>query len=76
MRAKNIRIAYCQSWRNFDYTRAKRVERELSEYKRAREQGIQPAGTKLSQVRDALDISDAIGKPYDAGSTKIPFPEE
>jgi hypothetical protein len=76
MRAKNIRVAYCQSWKNFDYTRAKRNERELAEYKRAREQGIQPAGTALRSVRKALDASDSIGSPFDAGNPSASFLEK
>jgi hypothetical protein len=67
MRAKNIRIAYCQSWNNFDYTRAKSNEKELAAYKRAREQGIQPAGTTMRSVRKALDASDQLGTAYNAG---------
>lgn len=68
MRAKNIRVAYCQSWKNFDYTRTKNNERELAEYASARRQGIQPAGTQMGQVREALDISDELGRAYDAAS--------
>jgi hypothetical protein len=66
MRAKNIRVAYCQSWKNFDYTRAKSNEKELAEYKRAREQGIQPAGTTIGSVRKALDVSDRTGAAFNA----------
>jgi hypothetical protein len=69
LRAKNIRIGYCQSWKNFDATRTKNNERELAEYANARRQGIQPAGTQIGQTRSALDMSDRLGRPYDAGST-------
>lgn len=68
IRAKGIRIAYCQSWKNFDYTRSKAHERELDAYKSARDQGVQPAGTKLTQTRAALDVSDQIGSAYDAST--------
>lgn len=68
IRAKNLRVAYCQSWKNFDYTRARSVERELDAYKSARDQGVQPAGTRLSQTRTALDASDQIGVAYDAST--------
>lgn len=43
-------------------------DRELETYRSAREQGIQPAGTTLQATRQALDISDATGKAFDAGS--------
>lgn len=66
MRAKNLRVAYCQSWKGTDYTRARQNARELDTYKRAREQGIQPAGTTLSAVRKALDASDKMGKAFNA----------
>ena len=66
LRAKNIRIGYCRSANNFDLTRAKRVEHELTEYASARKQGIQPAGTQLHQVRHALNMSDATGSAFDA----------
>lgn len=75
LRAKNIRVAYCASWKNFDRTRAKRNERELAEYANARAQGVQPAGTQLHQTRTALDISDYTGKPYDAASPEKSFTE-
>jgi len=68
MRAKNIRVAYCQSWKNFDYTRAKRNEKELAGYKSAREQGIQPEGTQVHQTRKALDLSDSMGVAYNAST--------
>lgn len=67
MRAKNIRVAYCQSWKGTDYTRVKKNARELEAYKRAREQGIQPAGTTLSAVQKALDASDLTGTAFNAG---------
>ena len=75
MRAKNIRVAYCQSWKNQDYTHARQNERELAEYKRAREQGIQPAGTALKQVRKALDVSDQSGTAYNAANPVANFLE-
>lgn len=76
LRSKNLRISHCQSWKGLDYTRTKRVQRELDEYAKARKQGIQPAGTRLSQTRTALDLSDQTGRAYDAGSSANPFAEE
>lgn len=43
-------------------------DKELAEYKKARAQGIQPASTKMKDIKKAVDISNKYGKPYDAGS--------
>lgn len=75
LRAKNLRISHCQSWKGLDFTRTKKVQRELDEYAKARSQGIQPAGTKLHQTRTALDISDQTGRAFDAGQSAVPFAE-
>ena len=66
LRAKNFHIGYCQSAKNFDKTRANRIEHELSEYANARAQGIQPSGTSLKQTRFALDASDRLGVAFNA----------
>lgn len=50
-----------------DATRENRWQRELTEYRSARSQGIQPASTRLADTRVALDASDRTGRPYDAG---------
>lgn len=68
IRAKNLKVAYCASWKNFDYTRAKKTESELDAYKSARDQGVQPAGTRLSQTRAALDTSDQMGAAFNAST--------
>lgn len=43
-------------------------DKELALYKQARAQGIQPATTRTKDIRKAIDISNEVGKPYDAGS--------
>ena len=45
---------------------SKQWDSELAAYKRAREQGIQPAGTSMKKVQEALKASDTLGKPYNA----------
>jgi hypothetical protein len=64
LRAKNIRVAYCQSADGKDYTRQKRWDKGLSAYADARRQGIQPESTRPSAVDAALRLSDARGEPY------------
>lgn len=67
LRAKNIRVAYCQSARNLDASAEKAKERELAGYQAARRQGVQPASTFTKDVRAAMEISDRTGVAFDAG---------
>jgi len=46
----------------------KKWNKELSAYADARKQGIQPAGTSLKQVQDAVDKSNKAGKAFDANT--------
>lgn len=46
---------------------SKKWDKELQAYRDARAQGIQPAGTSLKQVREAVEISNKTGKAYQAG---------
>lgn len=43
-------------------------DNELAAYRAARAQGVQPAGTKLHQVQEALDASERLGRAYDGGT--------
>ena len=45
----------------------KKWDAELNAYKNARSQGIQPAGTTMAKVRQAVEISEKTGKAFDAG---------
>ena len=42
----------------------KKWDGELKAYKDARAQGIQPASTKMKDIKKALDTSDKTGKPF------------
>jgi hypothetical protein len=44
----------------------KKWDGELNEYRKARAQGIQPAGTTMAAVQEAYRASEAMGKAYDA----------
>ena len=44
----------------------KKWDKELSNYRDARSQGIQPAGTSTAQIQAAHEASDKIGKAYNA----------
>lgn len=67
LRSAAVRVAYCNSAGGMDYTAQKRWDKELSSYKDARAEGLQPSGTKLSQVESARRIADATGTAFKAG---------
>lgn len=46
----------------------KKWDKELNAYSAARKQGIQPAGTSLRAVQDAVDKSNKAGKAFDANT--------
>lgn len=45
---------------------SKKWNAELSAYKEARKQGIQPAGTSMKKINEAVKASETLGKAYDA----------
>lgn len=45
---------------------AKSWDAEISAYKDARRQGVQPSGTTMKQTRDAMEISQRTGKAFQA----------
>ena len=48
-------------------TTQKKWDKELAYYRDARAQGVQPAGTSRAAIEKALEASEVINKPYDAG---------
>lgn len=64
----NLKVGYCRSAAGFDLTRQKKWDKELSDYRNARAEGIQPAGTTTAKIRQAVEASDKVGKAYDAGT--------
>jgi hypothetical protein len=75
LRAKNLRIAYCQSARGHDKTAQDNTDRECNAYRRARSEGIQPGGTTTRAVEYAMSQSDRFGKAFDAGKPFDHLPE-
>lgn len=67
LRGKGTRVAYCNSAAGSDATRQKKWDAEIDAYWNAKRQGIQPEGTSMRQIETAIRLSDATGKPYDAG---------
>ena len=43
----------------------KKFNRELDAYKEARAQGIQPNGTSMQKIQEAVKASETLGRPYD-----------
>jgi len=62
-RAANLRVAYCGIGGG-DATAQKKWDGELSMYRAARAQGIQPDGTTTAKVVKALEMSQATGAAY------------
>lgn len=75
-RASNLRVAYCGVGGG-DATAQKRWDNELSLYRQARKQGVQPDGTKTNQIMAALKASDVVGAAYGRDFSKAdPMPAE
>lgn len=69
LRKKNIRIEGCRSATGGpDRTAQKKWDAELDAYKAARSQGIQPAGTTMPKIQSAVEVSNKVGKAFDAGT--------
>ena len=62
-RAANLRVAYCGIGGG-DATAQKKWDGELSMYRAARAQGIQPDGTTTAKVVKALEASNKAGAAY------------
>lgn len=44
----------------------KAFNKELDAYKEARAQGIQPNGTSMKKIQEAVEASQTLGRPYKA----------
>lgn len=67
LRAKNFKVAFCGIG-DGDATTQKKWDAELQAFRDADRQGINPAGTKMHQIREAVELSNAAGRPYDAAT--------
>lgn len=66
IRKKGLRVGYCRSAAGLDLTREKRWDAELSAYRAARAEGIQPEGTTMPKIIKAKEISDRTGVAFGA----------
>ena len=75
-RAARLRTIYCASAKGAggDLTAQKRWDKDLSNYRDARAQGIQPAGTTAAAVEKAVRWSDSHGRAFNADSVDAVTP--
>lgn len=64
LRNSSVRVAYCASSKNMDYSAQKRWDNELSRYRELRARGVQPDGSTNFHMDRAERISDATGTAY------------
>lgn len=64
LRDAGVRTYLASPSKGLDGTRQKKWDAELSAYRAARRQGIQPDGTTKAKVEDAVRRSDAAGAAY------------
>ena len=64
LRSKGLRIAYARSAAGSDATKQKRWDQEISRYRNAVAQGIEPDGTTTAKVRQAEQWSERHGVAF------------
>lgn len=64
LKAANVRTYLASPSKGLDGTTQKHWDRELSDYRSARKQGVQPDGTTARAVTEAMRLSDAAGAAY------------
>jgi hypothetical protein len=64
LKAANVRTYLASPSKGLDGTGQKRWDKELSDYRAARRQGIQPDGTTKAKIEQAVRLSDAAGAAY------------
>jgi len=76
LRDKNTRTYLAAPSRGLDGSAQKRWDAELGRYRAARKEGIQPDGTTMTKVMDAVKRSDEAGAAYGRDFSKAtPFEE-
>jgi hypothetical protein len=68
LRAASLRVGWSNSAKGFDATAEKKKDTELQAYRDARAAGVQPAGTRMPQIRQAMELSAKAGAAFDAGT--------
>lgn len=63
-RDSGLRVAYANSTNGWDFTRQKRWEGELADYRKLRAEGSQPRGTDRAHLEATKRVSDKTGQPF------------
>lgn len=66
LRSKNLKTAVSIPGKGWDRATQTRWDRRIDSYRNARAQGIEPPGTKQSQIDAAVQHSDATGTAWKA----------
>lgn len=66
LRSKNLKTAVSIPGKDYDRSHQPAWDKRINAYKRARSEGIQPAGTSARQIEHAVKTSDALGTAYQA----------
>jgi hypothetical protein len=67
-KARTLQLSPGDAAANKNGMSQKKWDAELNAYSNARAQGIQPAGTSMTKIRDAVEKSDKAGKAFDANT--------
>jgi hypothetical protein len=67
MRSKRVATTGLETTNpSFSTTRQKKWDKELDAYESAVRQGVQPEGTTMPKIQQAMRVSEATGQPYRA----------
>jgi len=69
MRNKGIKTYLVSPHKGFTQEKEKKFNKELDAYEKALAQGVQPEGTSMAKIEQAMRISEATGVAYDAGAS-------
>ncbi|MGW2513660.1 hypothetical protein ACWC0A_30550 [Streptomyces scopuliridis] len=76
LKAKAVKTFLASPSKGLDGTTQKRWDAELNAYCNARQEGIQPDGTTMAKVTQAVKASDKFGKAYGRDfNAASPMPE-
>lgn len=72
---KGVKTYLASPSRGLDGSAQKRWDKELAAYRAARKQGIQPDGTRMASITEAMRLSDQAGAAYGRDFSKAdPLP--
>lgn len=64
LRSKNLKTAVSIPGNGYDRSREKAWESRIDSYRSAKEQGIQPASSRSSDIRQAVEHSNTTGQAF------------